>query len=48
MKERGKGECRRRALTQDASFFKLFMNDVGLHSAMYMANVQYSHSFGGD
>lgn len=29
------------ALTQDSSFFKLFMNDVGLLSAMYMDNVQY-------
>lgn len=28
-------------LTQDSSFFKLFMNDVGLLSAMYMDNVQY-------
>ena len=28
-------------LTQDSSFFKLFMNDVGLLSSMYMDNVQY-------
>lgn len=28
-------------LTQDSSFFKLFMNDVGLLSAMYMDNAQY-------
>ena len=28
-------------LTQDSSFFKLFMNDVGLLSAMYMDNIQY-------